>query len=182
MRGSNAMTTACQAQEDVSLLDGTRVPIRPIRPGDAAALQRFHDRLSDRSVYLRFMGVMPHLSDAMAEYFTRLDGAQRVALVALDPAHTEEIIAVVRFDREPGTNRAEYAAVVADRWQGRGLGLSLTRRLIVEARRRGVCTLYALVLPENLRMLNLLHDLGLPERARFEGGVERIDVDLSPDA
>jgi RimJ/RimL family protein N-acetyltransferase len=175
------MSTARQVQEDVTLLDGTRVPIRPIQPGDAAALQRFHDRLSDRSVYLRFMGVVPHLSEAMARYFTCLDGAQRVALVALDPGQTDEIIAVVRFDREPGTDRAEYAAVVADRWQGRGLGLALTRRLILEARRRGVRTLYALVLPENIRMLRLLRDLGLPERVQFEDGVERIDVDLSPD-
>ena len=85
---------------------------------------------------------------------------------------------MVRFDREPGTESAEYAAIVVDAWQGHGLGLQLTRQLIEAARARGIRSLYALVLPENLRMLNLLRDLGLPERIQWEAGVERIDVEL----
>jgi RimJ/RimL family protein N-acetyltransferase len=162
----------------VTLLDGSAVRYRPIRPSDRVALQRFHDRLSDRSVYQRFFGPKPHLGDDQARYFTELDGIDRVALVALDPAEPGELIGVVRFDREPGTARAEYAAVVADRWQGRGLGLGLTRCLVEAARGRGIRSLYALVLPDNRRMLNLLRDLGLPERVRHEAGVELVEVRL----
>jgi len=162
----------------VALLDGTEVQYRPILPSDQAALQQFHARLSDRSVYQRFFGPRPWLSDEQARYFTNVDGIDRVALVALDPVEPGELAGVVRFDREPGTDRAEYAAVVADRWQGQGLGLGLTHRLIDAARRRGVRSLYALVLPGNLRMLNLLRDLGLPERIRHEDGVERVEVAL----
>lgn len=171
-------------QGTVVLLDGTVVRFRPIRPTDATALQRFHRRLSENSVHARFFGSLPELSDALARHFTHLDGLDRFALVALAPEQPaaagdhEEIIAVVRFDRDPGTTRAEYAAVVADRWQGRGLGLALTRRLVDAARRRGIRSLYALVLPTNVRMLSLLRDLGLPERIRDEAGVERVEVDL----
>jgi RimJ/RimL family protein N-acetyltransferase len=124
------------------------------------------------------MNAMPHLNDQQAHYFTGVDGFDRFALVALDPAAPTEIIAVVRYDRDPGTNRAEYAAVVADRWQGRGLGVELTRRLIDDAVERGVQSLYALVLPENVRMLSLLRDLGLPERVHFEDGIERVELTL----
>jgi RimJ/RimL family protein N-acetyltransferase len=175
------MTDASPEIGTLTLLAGTEVPYRPILSSDQAALQRFHTRLSDRSVYQRFFGPRPWLSDDQARYFTHLDGTDRFALIALDPTAPEEIAAVVRFDREPGTDRAEYAAVVADRWQGLGLGLGLTRRLIDAARRRGIRCFYALVLPENRRMLNLLRDLGLPEQIHHQDGIERVDVTLIPD-
>src|SRR3712207_4336837 len=122
----------------VTLPDGTIVAYRPIRPDDAPALQRFHARLSAKSVYLRFFGVFPVLGDQQAHHFACVDGRDRFALVALDPADLGELIAVARFDRDHGTDRAEYAAVVADRWQGHGLGLALTRRLIDAAWARGI--------------------------------------------
>ena len=61
---------------------------------------------------------------------------------------------------------------------GAGFGLALTRRLIAAARRRGVRTFSALVLPDNARMLGLLRALGLPERIQDEGGVDLVEVDL----
>ena len=86
---------------------------------------------------------------------------------------------MVSFDREGTSEQAEYAAAVADRWQGRGLGLALTRRLIEAALKR--CQgLYWSRLFENRRMLNLLRDLGLPERLRYEDGIEYVEIDLSP--
>jgi hypothetical protein len=105
-----------QGDGTIKLSDVTVVLYRPIRPPDESALQRFHDQLSSESVRLRFMSVLPHLSEQQAHYFTHLDGHDRIALVALNPCDPTEIIAVVRYDREPGTDRAEYAAVVADRW------------------------------------------------------------------
>jgi GNAT superfamily N-acetyltransferase len=169
------------ADEDsgtVELPDGMSVPYRAIAPDNAAALQRFHHRLSDRSIYLRFFGAKPELSDKKAGYFTNVDGKDRFALVALDPEREGEIIAVVSFDREGETDRAEYAAAVEDRWQGRGLGLVLTRRLIEAALKRGIRVLTGVVLFENRRMLNLLKDLGLPERLRYEDGIEHVEIEL----
>jgi hypothetical protein len=69
----------------VVLSDGTSVPYRVTTPDNAAALQRFHHRLSDCCGYLRFFGAKPELSDRKAAYFTNVDGKDRFALVALDP-------------------------------------------------------------------------------------------------
>jgi GNAT superfamily N-acetyltransferase len=164
----------------VELLDGTHLTYRAIAPDSAPALQRFHHRLSGRSIYLRFFGAKPELSDRKAGYFTNVDGINRFALVALDPERPEEIIAVVSFDREGDSDRAEYAAAVEDRWQGRGLGLALTHRLIEAALKRGIRIFTGVVLPRNARMLNLLRDLKLPERLRYEDGVEYVEIELSP--
>jgi GNAT superfamily N-acetyltransferase len=169
------------AEEDsgrVELPDGTSVAYRAIAPDNAAALQRFHHRLSERSIYLRFFGAKPNLSDRKAGYFTNVDRTNRFALVALDPEREGEIIAVASFDREGDMDRAEYAAAVEDRWQGRGLGLALTRRLIECALKRGVRVFTGVVLFENKRMLNLLRDLGLPETLRYEEGVEHVEIGL----
>ncbi len=84
-------TETKQEHETLTLRDGTELPVRTIRPGDACALQRFHARLSERSIYLRFFGLMNELSDEKARYFTHTDSANHFALVALDPDEPDEI-------------------------------------------------------------------------------------------
>ena len=166
----------------LALRDGTCVSVRGVLAGDAAALQRLVARSSDRSVQLRFFGPLKGLSDAQARRFAEVDGRDRFALVALDPDDSGEIVGVVRYEREPGTDAAEYAALVEDRFQGRGLGIGLTRRLIEAARDNGLKRLYALVMRENRGMLHLLRSLDLPERKRWEDGAEHIDIDLDSNA
>lgn len=170
-----------QDRRELALADGTRVLVREVHPEDAPALQRLVGRLSERSIRLRFFGPMKALSDQKARHFAEVDGTDRYALVALDPEDDEEIVAVVRYDREKDADRAEYAALVEDRFQGRGLGLSLTRALIDAARERGIKDLEALVLPENRPMLRLLRDLDLPERVRWEDGVKHFSINLFPE-
>jgi RimJ/RimL family protein N-acetyltransferase len=158
---------------------GLEVPFRVVRQEDAPALQRLHARSSERTIHLRFFGAMQELSDKKARYFASTDGVDHLGLVALDPEDPDEIVAVVRYAREPGEERAEYAALVEDRWQGRGLGAGLTRRLIDEARGNGIRCFYALVMGQNERMLKVFRHLGFPERERFEEGAKRVEVVLS---
>jgi RimJ/RimL family protein N-acetyltransferase len=165
----------------LTLSDGTYVLVREIQPEDAPALQRLVGRLSEQTIHLRYFGPMKKLSDKQARYFAEVDGQDRYALVALDPENDEDIVAVVRYDREKDTDRAEYAALVEDRMQGKGLGIALTRSLIEAARERGVRDFEALVLPENRGMLRLLRSLDLPENAHLEDGVRRVSVDLFPE-
>lgn len=173
------MTTTIEDQTwTLTLPNGATVPARLIRPADAGALRRFHHRLSQRSIYLRFFEIVPDLSDERARYFTQLDGVQRVAIVALDPNDNSEIIAVARIDRGPTTNTGELALIVEDRWQGAGIGSAFTKLLLEFASRRGCRQIFAYVLPENHQMLSLLHDLGLPLHSRFDGGATRVDIDL----
>ena len=158
--------------------DGTSVPVRRIKAEDATALQRLVSRSSDRSIELRFFGSMKKLSDEMARRFADVDGKDRFALVALDPENSDEIVGVVRYAREGYDDGAEYAALIEDRFQGRGLGIRLTKALIGAARENGIGHLYALVMRENVRMLSLLRNLDLPERIRWQDGAERVEIDL----
>ena len=166
----------------LALRDGLCVPVRGIRAEDAPALQRLVERSSERSIQLRFFGPLKNLSDESARHFADVDGEDRFALVALDPEDPDEIVAVVRYEREGDTGAAEYAALVEDRFQGRGLGIGLTRRLIEAARENGIGRLHAMVMHENTGMLRLLRSLDLPERQRWEGGAEHIEIDLEPGA
>ena len=151
-----------------------------ISPSDLAELAR------QKAPLVRFRGAWVAVDPReLAEIKRRMEQApgrvtlrEAVQAALAGESRQGELVAVVRFDREPGTDRAEYAAVVADRWQGHGLGREMTLRLIAAARRKGVRRLYAFVLPENARMLGLLRDLGLPERIRFADGVDRVEVDL----
>lgn len=138
----------------VTLRDGTDVLVRPMTPEDAELLRAFHEGLSAKTVYLRFFSAHPHLSDADLEYFTQVDQADRVALVAdLDG----ELVAVGRFDvladASRATPAAEVAFVVTDRMQGLGLGGQLLVLLAGIARELGIERFVAEVLPSNSRML-----------------------------
>src|ERR687886_1463217 len=177
------MTSASGQEEPrtLTLDDEADVPVRLIQPEDAPALQRLLNRCSEETIYLRFFGPMQELSDEKAQYFAHVNGADRFALVALDPGEQDEIIAVVRFDREVGTDRAEYSALVEDSWQGRGLGQRLTQQLLDDARDRGIRYFYGLVMPENRRMLQLLRSLDLPERERREEGAKYVEVEIQPE-
>jgi GNAT superfamily N-acetyltransferase len=122
---------------------------------------------------------MKELSDKQARYFASTDGSDHFGLVAIDPEDPNEIIAVVRYARKPGDERAEYAALVEDRWQGQQIGTRLTHRLIEGARDNGVRFFYAPVKGENKRMLNVLQHLDLPEQERVEDGERMVEVMLS---
>ncbi len=170
------------AGDGVILPDGTRVPMRPILPTDSAALQRFHSRLSGWSIFLRFFHYVRVLTPERADFFTQLDGVDRYARVALDPLRPTELIAVARYDRDLGTTAAEYAIVVADRWQGRGLGPVLTGQVMDAARACGIRRFYAYVLPQNARMLTLFRHLPLRQQSTTADGVQRVEIDLGKDA
>ena len=166
----------------LALRDGTCLRVRGIRAEDAGALQRLVRRSSDRSVELRFFGPLKKLSDEMAGRFADVDGMDQFALVALDPEDPGEIVGVVRYAREGDGDGAEYAALVEDRFQGRGLGIGLTRGLIEAARENGIGHLHALVMRENVGMLSLLRSLDLPERIRLQDGAEHVEIDLRSDS
>jgi GNAT superfamily N-acetyltransferase len=168
-----------EKDQTISLPNGTDVPFRVLRPDDVPALQRFHGRLSEKTIYLRFFGSLEELPEEKAQYFAQVDGVDHFALVALDPDDPDEIIALVRYDREPDSERAEYAALVEDSWQDHGVGIGLTRQLIGEARDKGVRCFYALVMGENRRMLELLRHLDLPEQERREDTtIKHVEVEL----
>ncbi|HTZ08599.1 MAG TPA: GNAT family N-acetyltransferase, partial [Acidimicrobiales bacterium] len=164
---------------DVLLADGTTARLRPITPDDADALRAFHARLSQETIVLRFFGPHPRLSDTEVARFTHVDGTDRVALVA---ERGGELVAVARYDRSPGSDEAEVAFVVDDRFQGRGLGTILLEHLAAAARPRGVRRFVADTLSENHRMLRVFRDAGFARQFSRDSEVMRVVLDIAPSA
>jgi acetyltransferase len=163
-----------------TLRDGTRVTIRPICPEDEAREQAFVRGLSTESRYFRFMNTLRELSPGMLHRFTDPDPSREAALVALhsDAGGTRQV-GVARYAMTDGGEAGEFALVVADDMQGRGLGTRLMRELLANARARGLRRLEGSVLSSNHRMLALMQALGfdisaLPEDQRLRRVVKRL--------
>jgi acetyltransferase len=143
------------------LSDGEAVEVRPIRPEDAEMEQRFVKSLSDRSRYFRFMNSVRELTPAMLMRFTQIDYDREMAFVAVrDAQGSEEEIAVGRYITNPDGRTCEFAVVVADDWQRRGLGRRMLEKLIAVARSRGLEVMVGHVLAVNESMLALCQNLG----------------------
>jgi acetyltransferase len=140
--------------------------IRPIRDEDPPRLQAFHLGLSSETLYLRFGHLLAGFPNALATWLTCVDGDQRMAFVATDPVEEvarapHPIIGIARYEHvRPRV--AEMAEVVADQWQGRGLGPQLLYRLAVYACSRGYTTLIGFVRSTNARMVRALRRGALP--------------------
>ncbi|MBF8187365.1 GNAT family N-acetyltransferase, partial [Nonomuraea sp. K274] len=163
-------------EADVVLADGGTAHVRPIRPADADRLRSFYSRLSDESIYFRFFGPRPRLSDKEVERFTNVDYVNRVALIATIGT---EMVAVIRYDRT-GPGEAEVAFLVEDAHQGRGVASVLLEHLAATARERGIEHFVADVLPANMRMMGVLRQAGYTAQSQFADGVVRMTLDLTP--
>ena len=165
-------------------LDSTTVQIRPIRADDGIRLQTYHAGLSAESRYRRFLGAKPTLSAADTRYLTELDGEDHFAYVATVPAHGGEdaIVGVGRFIRLPEDPRtAEFAIIVGDAWQRRGLATELLRRLAIAASRRGIRRFRATMLSDNVAIQRMLERLAVGEVQRWRrGNVTEMEIVLPP--
>ncbi len=149
--------------------DGLPWTLRPIRPEDAEALQSFIRNLSDNSRYMRFVSMMSELTPKMLARYTYVDYDKELALVATtevpNPANRglpqEIIIGLAHYLRNIDGVGAEYALVIADDWQRRGLGYSLMSKLMELAKRQGLDYIEGLVLANNRPMLALMTSLGM---------------------
>lgn len=164
-------------REDVVLKDGQTVHIRPIRPDDADGLYAMWQRLSPETIRLRFFAPRSMTREGI-EYFTHLDMRDRFALVA---EQRGAIIGVSRFDRlVDDPEAAEFAVLVEDAQQGRGVGTALLRCLLAPAGDRGIARFVGEVLSENRRMLKVMTDAGLSPQVRHDGRVVHTDFTTTP--
>jgi acyl-CoA synthetase (NDP forming)/GNAT superfamily N-acetyltransferase len=164
-------------EADVVASDGGVVHLRPIRPDDAEALREFHDRLSERTRYLRFFGPHPRLSDQDVDRFTVIDQRDHVAFVGL---LGDDIVAVGRYIRTGEARSAEVAFVVRDDHQGRGLGSILLEHLAAAARENGIERFEAEVLAENDKMIGVFRDAGYQISRRVDDSVLHLEFDVDP--
>ena len=151
--------------------------IRPIRAQDKCRLALAHSRLSADTVYRRFLAPKPRLTGSDLRYLTEVDGRDHFALVAVPVGEPEQIVAVARFvrDREDA-ELAEFAFVVGDPFQGRGLGGQMARALAAEASARGIRRLRAVTLSDNVAVRRLIETItdGLASRSSAHGATELV--------
>jgi acetate---CoA ligase (ADP-forming) len=166
---------------DDVLPDGSTIHLRPIRPDDKQRMLDMWGRTSPESRRMRFHGLF-NLDQSNIGRFTDLDPETQLALVATrGRGDREAIIGVARYERDPDApDHAEFAALVEDAHQGRGVGTLLIRHLAQIASEAGIKNLSGDILSDNARMLNLIRDIGLEYQSdRDPGGVVRSDLELS---
>jgi len=146
--------------KNIQLNDGTDIVIRPIRPEDAEIEARFVRELSNEAKYFRFMNSLQELSQEMLVRFTQIDYHNDMALIAVRASDTgEEQIGVARYTTNLDRTSCEFALVVSDKWQSRGIGHHLMRNLMEIARDRNLERMDGQVLNNNRKMLELVRSL-----------------------
>lgn len=168
--------------------NGAPYTIRPIRPEDAVPLQTFTRNLSEHSRYMRFISTMRELSPRMLARYTQVDYHRELAVVATlwepDPERPallrEVIIGVSRYLRNNDGVSAEYALVIGDDWQRKGLGMQLMSTLIEAARAQGLERIEGFVLGNNGPMIKLMTRLGFRvEVDHDDPAMRRVWLDLA---
>jgi acetyltransferase len=149
-----------------TMRDGNEISIRPIRAEDEPLMVKFHETLSDRSVYLRYFSSLSLTRRVAHERLLRIcfgDYDREMVLVAErnDPATGQHrILGVGRMNKLHYGNEAEVAALVSDQYQGRGLGKELLRRVIQVARDEKLSRVSAEMLQDNIAMQAVFRRLG----------------------
>ena len=146
-------------------VQGEDITVRPIRPEDEPKLVTFHERLSERSVYLRYANLMKLEQRVAHERLARIcfiDYDREMALVAERPTAEGEnqIIGVGRLTKQPGRDEAEFAMLVTDEYQGEGIGTELLRRLVEVGDAEGLDRITADILQQNHAMQRVCEKLG----------------------
>lgn len=162
----------------MKLRDGPPIVIRPIEPGDKAALTTAFERLSPESRYRRFFRSLKRLSASDLRYLTEVDHHDHEALVALDA--DGQLVGVARYIRsEEDPASAEVAVTVVDDWQGRGVASELLSALVRRAREEDITHFLALVLGENRDALELFRNMASNEvRPRSRDGHLELVIEL----
>ena len=158
----------------------TFIPVRAVHASeDALLVKKFLENLSEQSKYLRFHQPMPVVRPAVANHLADRDGYERVALIALNPHpegnEEEEIIAMAEYvlDETP-----EVAIVVADEWQGKGVGTQILKLLATLSLASGHKVWTAEVLNSNTGVMKLLKTVGKVKRVGSSGGSSTLHIHL----
>jgi GNAT superfamily N-acetyltransferase len=155
------------------LRDGSVAVIRPATAADAPSIQALVRGLTPTSRYSRFFSGVQELSPEWLARFTRVDPRGDVSLLATVVRDGREtLVGMAQYAADPYPERCDFAVLVADAWQGRGIGKRLLRNLECVARAAGIERIEGEVLTHNSSMLGLAHAMGYgvrrnPESALF---------------
>ena len=171
-------------EDEVILPDGGRIYVRIVQPSDRPTFEEGWEHLSSETRLFRFLAPRDHLSSGDLDYLTDVDGVDHYAIGAVtrDEEGHEGPVAVARFVRlRDRTYEADFAVTVIDEYQRRGVGSVMLERLCIAARKRGIATLRADLLPENEAAKHLIRKVVPRSRSRLQGSLVRFEIPLEAD-
>lgn len=173
-------TYPCHYEKKVVTGIGLELFMRPIRQEDGPLLLDLFNSLTHKTRYYRFFSPIKELSQEMLKKFTHIDYNSDMALAAIDVSETgERVLAVARFMSKPGESETEFAVVVRDEWQGKGVGRVLLENLIMFAKEKKFLSMGGYVLAENTHMLSLARQLGFSLTRISEENLYFLKIDLN---
>ncbi len=158
--------TEYETRESFKGPDGPiEVTLRLIRPDDSDRIKELFYNLSEESIYFRFLTPLKSLRRQTLQDFYNVDQSRDISIVAvINPPHakekTEKIIGAGRYLLNRNTNEAEFALLVLDEYQNRGIGSFILSHLMRIAKSKGVKAFIAYVHPRNYPMIRFLHKTG----------------------
>ena len=159
--------------------DGLRLFIRPIKPEDGPLLEDLFDRLSATSIYHRFFSPLKTLPHYMLVRFTQIDYEREISLVALEENDAMHMIGVSRVTANPDGTVGEFAVLVGDDWQGKGIGAQLLKRCLYIAKERGMEKVWGSAMTDNTQMVALAKKLGFDVALDAANHEYQLTIDLT---
>ena len=145
----------------IKLKDGREVTLRPIKPEDEMMEKEMFSKFSERTQRFRFFQLIKNINHERLVRYTQIDYAREMAIIAeLDEDGKKKMAGVVRIISDQYNETAEFAIVVADPWQGLGLGGILADYILEIAEARGINKVYAYLLSGNTLMAKMFKNRG----------------------
>jgi acetyltransferase len=155
--------------------DGRTVLLRPIKPEDEPLWLEMFRNFSEESIRFRFFQIIKDTPHEVRVRYCNIDYDREIAIVAeLTENGQRKILGVVRVSLEPDRKSGEIAFIVADPWQGLGLGTKMVDYTIEICKDMGVETIYGIMLPDNHRAINLTRKMGFTLKYMDDGTVKGI--------
>jgi len=170
-----------QYNKTIPIADGTEIVLRPIKPSDDNLMVELFNSFSKETIYFRFFSTLKYMPKEQLEKMTHIDYEKQMAIVALSREDGKErMIAVGRYTLEADNpDEAEFAIVVQDSYQKRGIGTEVLRHLAHVAKLQGVRVIIGYIMNENYRMFGVLRKSGLIMTKRnWDRGITRVDIPI----
>lgn len=166
-------------QKNIKLPNGTMVLLRPIKPTDVDMWVELYNSLSSMSKYYRYFSTNQQPNSEMIELYTNIDYVNNFAIVGIISENGQEkMIGVARYVLDPPPDSAELALVVADEWQGKGLGTQLLIHILDVMIRRKIKKVHGDVFLENKKMLKLMYKSGFKLTKEDSYGIRHFEFSL----
>ncbi len=165
----------------ITVEDDVVLTVRPIRPTDEEMMSDMFYDLSDQTIISRFFSMLKSMPHKRLQEFCCINYEDDMSLVVIHgKPPKQKMVGVGSYHLNPATGRAEVAFLVADDWQGKGIGTSLMQMLVRVAKSKKIKGFTADVMRDNVAMIALMHKAGVPPKSTQVEGGYLFTIDFSP--